>query len=77
MHEIDGAHALRVVILDACRNNPFETMMKRTTGEVREVARGLALLEPTRGSGVVIGSGITAMARVARGGRIGAIFGTR
>jgi uncharacterized caspase-like protein len=50
MHEIDGAHSLRVVILDACRNNPFETTMKRTNGEGRDVARGLARIEPGRGT---------------------------
>jgi hypothetical protein len=30
MHAIDGAHQLRVVILDACRDNPFADSMKRT-----------------------------------------------
>jgi uncharacterized caspase-like protein len=39
-----------VVILDACRHNPFETTMKRTTCESRDVGRGLARIEPARGT---------------------------
>jgi tetratricopeptide (TPR) repeat protein len=50
MHEIEGAHSLRVVILDACRSNPFETTMKRTNGGERDVGRGLARIEPARGT---------------------------
>jgi uncharacterized caspase-like protein len=53
MHEIDGAHSLRVVILDACRNNPFERTMKRTAGEGRDIGRGLLRIEPDRGTLVV------------------------
>jgi uncharacterized caspase-like protein len=49
MHAIDGAHQLRVVILDACRNNPFADSMKRT-GEGRSIGRGLARIEPARGT---------------------------
>jgi uncharacterized caspase-like protein len=49
MHAIDGAHQLRVMILDACRDNPFADTMKRT-GEGRNVGRGLARIEPARGT---------------------------
>jgi hypothetical protein len=52
MHAIDGAHQLRVVILDACRDNPFADKMKRT-GEGRNVGRGLARIEPARGTMVL------------------------
>src|ERR1700737_2699632 len=42
---IDPARQLRVVIVDACRNNPFAESMKRTVGS-RAVSRGLARIEP-------------------------------
>jgi uncharacterized caspase-like protein len=48
MSAIEGAHALRLVILDACRNNPFATTIKRTAGAGRDVGRGLARVEPTQ-----------------------------
>jgi tetratricopeptide (TPR) repeat protein len=53
MSAIDGAHQLRMVILDACRRNPFAVTLKRTAGESRDVGRGLARIEPTRGTEVV------------------------
>jgi uncharacterized caspase-like protein len=53
MSAIDGAHQLRMVILDACRKNPFAVTLKRTAGESRDVGRGLARIEPTRGTEVV------------------------
>jgi len=42
---IEPAKALRLVILDACRDNPFSKTMKRTIGS-RSVGRGLAKVEP-------------------------------
>ncbi|CAN7572559.1 caspase family protein [Bradyrhizobium sp. LjRoot220] len=42
---IARASKLRVVILDACRNNPFDSQMKRTVA-LRAVSRGLARVEP-------------------------------
>ncbi|MDO8978520.1 MAG: caspase family protein [Afipia sp.] len=42
----DPAKQLRLVILDACRDNPFNKTMKRTIGS-RTVTRGLAKVEPT------------------------------
>ena len=42
----DPAKQLRLVILDACRDNPFSKTMKRTIG-ARSVTRGLAKVEPT------------------------------
>src|SRR6202790_4746900 len=43
---IEPAKQLRLVILDACRDNPFNKTMKRTIGS-RAVGRGLAKVEPT------------------------------
>ncbi|MDR3485761.1 MAG: caspase family protein [Bradyrhizobium sp.] len=43
---IEPAKQLRLVILDACRDNPFNKTMKRTIG-ARAIGRGLAKVEPT------------------------------
>lgn len=43
---IDPAKRLRLVILDACRDNPFGRTMKRTVAS-RGIGRGLAQVEPT------------------------------
>lgn len=43
---IEPARQLRLVILDACRDNPFAKTMKRTIGS-RSVGRGLAKVEPS------------------------------
>jgi len=43
---IDPAKQLRLVILDACRDNPFDKTMKRTIAS-RAIGRGLAKVEPT------------------------------
>jgi Caspase domain len=42
---IEPARLLRLVIVDACRNNPFADAMKRTVAS-RSVGRGLARVEP-------------------------------
>jgi uncharacterized protein len=42
---LEGVKKLRVVILDACRNNPFETTMKRSYS-LKAVTRGLSRVEP-------------------------------
>jgi hypothetical protein len=42
---VESAKQLRLVILDACRDNPFNKTMKRTVG-ARAVGRGLARVEP-------------------------------
>ena len=46
LQAINPARRLRLVILDACRDNPFYKTMKRSTG-TRSVGRGLAKVEPT------------------------------
>src|SRR4051794_35356268 len=43
---IEPAKKLRLVILDACRDNPFSRTMKRTVA-TRAVGQGLAKVEPT------------------------------
>ncbi|MGY0575460.1 caspase family protein [Bradyrhizobium sp. RDM12] len=43
---VEPARQLRVVIVDACRNNPFADTMKRTVAS-RSISRGLARVEPT------------------------------
>jgi caspase domain-containing protein len=42
---LDGVKRLRLVILDACRNNPFETSMTRVNS-FKSVTRGLSRVEP-------------------------------
>jgi uncharacterized caspase-like protein len=42
---IEPAKRLRLVILDACRDNPFSKIMKRTSAS-RAIERGLARVEP-------------------------------
>ncbi|MBI5318271.1 MAG: caspase family protein [Bradyrhizobium sp.] len=43
---IEPARKLRLVILDACRDNPFSRVMRRTNAS-RAIDRGLAKVEPT------------------------------
>ena len=43
---VENASQLGLVILDACRNNPFSAKMQRTV-RTRAVSRGLAAVEPT------------------------------
>ena len=48
----EGAKRMRIIILDACRNNPFDAKMVRSIG-TRAVSRGLAPVEPVGESLVV------------------------
>src|SRR5579859_6162600 len=41
MHAVGGATKLKIVILDACRNNPFRDAMRRSAG-TRGIGQGLA-----------------------------------
>ena len=43
---VEPAKKLRLVILDACRDNPFSKTMKRTVA-LRSIGRGLAQVEPS------------------------------
>ena len=49
---IEGSKRLRLVILDACRDNPFASQMKRTV-ETKSLGRGLARMEPEAGTLIV------------------------
>ncbi|MCK1734162.1 caspase family protein [Bradyrhizobium sp. 138] len=46
MFAVEPAKQLRLIILDACRDNPFAKSMKRTLAS-RAIGRGLAKVEPT------------------------------
>jgi uncharacterized caspase-like protein len=52
---LEPAKQLRLVILDACRNNPFAKAMKRTIGS-RAIGMGLAKVEPTSPNTLIAGS---------------------
>jgi uncharacterized caspase-like protein len=47
LQAIEPAKQLRLVILDACRDNPFAKSMKRTVAS-RSLGRGLAGVEPSK-----------------------------
>lgn len=48
---VSGASKLRMVFLDACRNNPFANRIQARGGKSRSViGRGLAKVEPTEGT---------------------------
>ena len=44
---VEGARKLRIVVLDACRNNPFLVKMQLTTAS-RAISRGLSRVEPSQ-----------------------------
>jgi uncharacterized caspase-like protein len=46
LSKAEEAHQLRMVILDACRNNPFRMA---SNGRSRSIGRGLSPVEPARG----------------------------
>jgi uncharacterized caspase-like protein len=45
----EGARKLRLILLDACRENPFARQMRRTVA-ARAIGRGLARIEPDGGT---------------------------
>ena len=54
LNAAERASKLRLVILDACRDNPFKARMKRSlTVASRSVSGGLAAIEPAAGTMVV------------------------
>lgn len=53
---LEGAKRLRIIMLDACRNNPFAAQMKLSGNRTRSVSRGLAAVEPIGDSLVVYAS---------------------
>ncbi|MGI9383565.1 MAG: caspase family protein [Methyloligellaceae bacterium] len=46
LRQVENARKLRLVILDACRNNPLGSKMTLTRGATRSVSRGLRSVEP-------------------------------
>jgi tetratricopeptide (TPR) repeat protein len=52
VNAVDGAKRLRLVLLDACRDNPFVSQMRRSMA-TRSIGRGLARVEPDAGIMVV------------------------
>jgi tetratricopeptide (TPR) repeat protein len=52
MTAVEGAKKLRLVLLDACRDNPFANQMRRSIAS-RSIGRGLAEIEPEAGTLVV------------------------
>jgi hypothetical protein len=52
LQAVAGATKLKLVIVDACRDNPFLTKMQKTDAS-RSLGRGLAGVEPTAGTLVV------------------------
>jgi hypothetical protein len=46
---VSGAKGLRMILLDACRNNPFVNKMSRSIS-TRAIGRGLAPVEPRNGT---------------------------
>jgi hypothetical protein len=53
LRAVANAHQLRLVVLDACRNNPFAASMKRSVYTRAVVDRGLAPADPPAGILVV------------------------
>ena len=69
MNAAERADKLRLVILDACRDNPFKNQMKRTLAvSSRSVSRGLAPVEPDPGTLVVYAAKAGEQASDGRGG---------
>jgi uncharacterized caspase-like protein len=52
VNAVEGARRLRLVLLDACRDNPFVRQMRRSVAS-RSIGRGLAQMEPEAGTLVV------------------------
>jgi tetratricopeptide (TPR) repeat protein len=55
LNSVENARKLRLVLLDACRDNPFVSQMRRN-GPTRSIGRGLARIEPDSGTLVVYAS---------------------
>lgn len=53
LRQMDRRARVKIVLLDACRNNPFETALTRSMGSARSTAalrRGLAPVQPAGGA---------------------------
>jgi len=49
----ENAKRLRIVILDACRENPFFDKLKRTMAQAGPVSKGMTAVEPSKNSLVI------------------------
>jgi tetratricopeptide (TPR) repeat protein len=49
LSKVSGASKMQLVILDACRNNPFVGKMRSTGRSTRAISSGLASIEPESG----------------------------
>jgi uncharacterized caspase-like protein len=49
LEKVESARKLRLMILDARRNNPFVARMIRSIGVTRSIGRGLSPIEPEGG----------------------------
>jgi uncharacterized caspase-like protein len=52
LQAVEPAKQLRLVILDACRENPFNATMRRTVAS-RSIGRGLAAVEPPKANTLI------------------------
>ena len=67
MAAVEGAKRLRLVVLDACRNNPFVSQMKVSVAS-RSIGRGLALVEPAQATLVAYAAKAGSIAADGNGG---------
>jgi tetratricopeptide (TPR) repeat protein len=49
LNKVSGASKMQLVILDACRNNPFVAKMRQSGRATRAISTGLASIEPESG----------------------------
>lgn len=54
MSAVQGASEFRLVVLDACRENPFLKSLAREKGSTRSIGRGLARAEPSGGDTLLV-----------------------
>ena len=54
VNAVQGASELRLVVLDACRENPFLKSMKREKGSTRSIGRGLARPPKSGGDTLIV-----------------------
>ena len=50
MQAVEGSKKIHIIILDACRDNPFASTMTRSMASTRSISRGLAPVEPDGGT---------------------------
>lgn len=53
LSQLSGARGLRMIVLDACRNNPFETLIA-SNGATRSVGRGLVRVDTAQAGTMIV-----------------------